>query len=158
MSRLVEKVELPVYREFYIANSEYASMENLQYVQEALKKLYEYEQAEEDGLLIRLPCKIGESIFTIIQGEIFELELKDFRRNPYCKDGKDSAVDLYCVNVNDNSDHRYIYIYNSSEIYHTQEQAEQKLKEMEENDDAQRKPKESPKRIGHDAAGGGGLS
>lgn len=31
----------------------------------AIDKLAEYEQAEEDGLLIRLPCKVGSTVYLI---------------------------------------------------------------------------------------------
>lgn len=40
MSRLVEKVNLPVYGEMYVACAEDASMESMQALQEPLKKLY----------------------------------------------------------------------------------------------------------------------
>lgn len=33
------------------------------YEKEICKKLADYEQAEEDGLLIRLPCKVGDVIY-----------------------------------------------------------------------------------------------
>lgn len=35
---------------------------------EALKKLKNYEDAEEQGLLIRLPCKVGDDVWTIMCG------------------------------------------------------------------------------------------
>ena len=35
---------------------------------EALKKLKEYEDLEERGLLIRLPCKVGDDVWTIMCG------------------------------------------------------------------------------------------
>ena len=34
-------------------------------IAECLKKLQEYENAEEDGLLLRLPCKVGDKIYKI---------------------------------------------------------------------------------------------
>ncbi len=40
---------------------------NTEYDMASLKcfdKLAEYEQAEEDGLLIRLPCKVGDTVYT----------------------------------------------------------------------------------------------
>ena len=33
--------------------------------EKALKKLKEYEDAEEQGLLLRLPCKVGDTIYYI---------------------------------------------------------------------------------------------
>lgn len=36
---------------------------------EACKKLAEYEQLEEQGLLVRLPCKIGTEVFCFFPGD-----------------------------------------------------------------------------------------
>ena len=33
---------------------------------QALKKLQDYENLEEDGLLIRLPCKLGDEVYEIV--------------------------------------------------------------------------------------------
>lgn len=49
MSRLVSKIKLPYAGEMYVTNVEEASFECLMSVQEALKKLYDYEQAEEEN-------------------------------------------------------------------------------------------------------------
>ena len=72
---------IPDLEEFYIANEEIASLEQLQVVQEALKKLYEYEHMEEEGLILKLPCKVGDTIY-LIKGkkhaEIEELKVMKF--------------------------------------------------------------------------------
>lgn len=47
MSRLVTKVEIPIYGEYYVANTEEASFEAIKTMQEVLKKLYEYEEKYE---------------------------------------------------------------------------------------------------------------
>ena len=47
MSKLITKVELPIYGEYYVANIEEVSIEAIQQLQEPLKKLYEYEQKYE---------------------------------------------------------------------------------------------------------------
>lgn len=36
-------------------------------VQEAFKKLAEYEDAEEQGLLVKLPCKTGDTLYDIYE-------------------------------------------------------------------------------------------
>ena len=43
-------------------------LENVEseYIQRVQKKLVEYEDAEEQGLLLRLPCKAGTKVFKII--------------------------------------------------------------------------------------------
>ena len=38
-------------------------------------KLADYEDAEEQGLLLRLPCKVGEPFYEIINGEIKQVSL-----------------------------------------------------------------------------------
>ena len=47
MSKLITKVELPIYGELYIANIENVSIEAIRELQKPLKKLYEYEQKYE---------------------------------------------------------------------------------------------------------------
>ena len=37
-------------------------------VGEAFDKLAEYEDLEEQGLLLRLPCKVGQEVYVIVQG------------------------------------------------------------------------------------------
>ena len=94
-------------------------------IQKAFNKLAEYEVLDEQGLLLQLPCKVGETIFVIIQREIYKLELKDYRRNHFI-----GGLDLYCINTKDKYDYRWIWNKNPN-IFITQEQAKQALKEME---------------------------
>lgn len=35
------------------------------YIQQVFKKLADYEDLEEQGLLVRLPCKVGDTVYTI---------------------------------------------------------------------------------------------
>lgn len=65
MSRLVKKVNLPIYGEIYVACAEDASIESIRALQEPLKKLYEYEQEEESGTLAHLPCKVGNTVYSV---------------------------------------------------------------------------------------------
>lgn len=41
-----------------------------------IEKLAEYEDAEENGLLMRFPCKPGEIYFAILEDDIREFEIK----------------------------------------------------------------------------------
>ena len=41
------------------------SIEDCMVIQEPLKKLHEYEIAEEQGLLLRLPCKVGDTVYEL---------------------------------------------------------------------------------------------
>lgn len=41
-----------------------------------MNKLAEYEDAEEQGLLLKLPCKVGETVYSVVEDglQIFELK------------------------------------------------------------------------------------
>lgn len=41
------------------------------------EKLKEYEDLEEQGLLLKLPCKVGDKYFRILYGEIYENEFNN---------------------------------------------------------------------------------
>lgn len=43
-----------------------------------LKKLCDYEDLEEQGLLVRLPCKVGEKLWCIVNSAIRELRVHHF--------------------------------------------------------------------------------
>ena len=75
----------------------------------ASEKLCEYEDLEEQGLLLKLPCKVGDTVYHVVQGRIVEV----------------SNVDLFflLLSVAENR-------FNNS-VFLTQAEAKQKLKEME---------------------------
>ena len=75
------------------------------------RKLKEYEDLEEQGRLISLPCKVGDTVYHVVQGRIVEV----------------SNVDLFflLLSVAENR-------FNNS-VFLTKSEAEQKLKEMESN-------------------------
>ena len=103
MERLTEKIE-----EHYIARQDRLNGKIIGN-QLCLDKLGEYENLEEQGLLLRLPCKVGDTVYHVVQGRIVEV----------------SNVDLFflLLSVAENR-------FNNS-VFLTQEEAEQKLKEME---------------------------
>lgn len=45
-------------------------------VDKLAKKLAEYEDLEEQGLLLKLPCKVGDSIYSVIEDGLTIVELK----------------------------------------------------------------------------------
>ena len=51
MERLVQKIFVPYYGEMYVALMDEVSIETMSQMQKPLKKLYEYEEAEEKKLL-----------------------------------------------------------------------------------------------------------
>lgn len=54
--------------------------ENADYWRRVHLKLAAYEDADEAGLLIRLPCKFGETCYEIIRGKIVE---RPFLKNDF---------------------------------------------------------------------------
>lgn len=140
MSRLVEKVNLPVYGEMYVACAEDASMESMQALQEPLKKLYEYEQEEERGVLLRMPC-IGwmdiafgdqQTFFgidkTYTENSIREITVDNSERITWY-DGWETLA------IKGSDENGFDWEFRPEEIgntvFLTREDAEKKLKEME---------------------------
>lgn len=77
-------------------------------VAEYLRKLKNYENLEEQGRLIKLPCKVGDTVYHVVQGRIVEV----------------SNVDLFflLLSVVENR-------FNNS-VFLTKSEAEAKLKEL----------------------------
>ena len=82
-------------------------------VAECLKKFKEYQQLEEQGRLIKLPCKVGDTVYHVVQGRIIEV----------------SNVDLFflLLSVVENR-------FNNS-VFLTKSEAEAKLEELRCNND-----------------------
>ena len=82
---------------------------NLWAMADLREKLKEYEDLEEQGRLVKLPCKVGDTVYHVVQGRIVEV----------------SNVDLFflLLSVVENR-------FNNS-VFLTKTEAEQKLKEME---------------------------
>ena len=86
----------------------------------AYKKLAEYEDLDEQGLLLRLPCKVGDTVYRIENGKITQTKITKY--------------DIY-------ADGSIWFSFSTSLslpmskfktcIFLTQAEAEQKLKEME---------------------------
>lgn len=78
------------------------------YEENIVEKLAEYEDAEEQGLLLRLPCKVGSTVYHIANKRILEVENVD--------------IFFLCLCV---AECRF-----GKTVFLTQAEAEQKLKEM----------------------------
>ena len=108
--------------------------ENCKTIDDVIDKLAEYEDLEEQGRLIKLPCKVGDTVYYISEGFIEPCTVETIFISDYTdKDGNCS----YIAEIHyDREDCPYV----STEIYFTdigktvfltQAEAEQKLKEME---------------------------
>lgn len=110
-------------------------------LEDALNKLAEYEDLEEQGLLLRLPCKVGDRYYRIrktCSDNWLEPKGKYFPSNHYCVD--------FCPRYHNGCDGEYIvveYVFETrgqiisnrkwlgEYLFLSREEAERKLKEME---------------------------
>lgn len=92
---------------------------------EAVYKLAKYEDAEEQGLLLRLPCKVGDTVYSIMPHDNFIMKstVEEF-----------VFSNIVYVIVRDelfNSRKGLSYCEKGKTWFLTKEEADQKLKEME---------------------------
>lgn len=79
-------------------------------------KLKEYEELEEKGLLLKLPCKVGDTVYSI---EVYEIQEFVATRFDVDKNGIHAF-------------HKNIYIGEmGNSVFATKEEAEQELKRLE---------------------------
>ena len=53
------------------------SCEDCNHFETMVDRLAYYEELEEQGLLLRLPCKVGDTYFRILYGDIYENEFNN---------------------------------------------------------------------------------
>ncbi len=105
---------------------------NMWAMAELREKLKRYEDAEEQGLLLRLPCKVGDKIFLDFAGfgkDIDKFTVKDFHLDCF----EDGETILYCdYESNDKTLSGQIDVMEFGKtVFLTREEAEAKLAEME---------------------------
>lgn len=89
----------------------------------AYAKLKEYEDIEESGLLVRLPCKVGDTVYVVAKGDEFRPDSVDEAIiNQFKMRAKETIAEVY-VGYG-----RYTEL-DLDEIYLTKEEGEQALKE-----------------------------
>ena len=114
------------------------------------RKLKEYEDAEEQGLLLRLPCKVGDAVYLIDKDENNRLQVYEgkWRRVSLVQTSKNSSFELCgeisydihdCFYNDGRTMEQGMYVGQESTrigkvVFLTREEAEVKLKEMEEKD------------------------
>lgn len=97
----------------------------------AIAKLAAYEQAEDQGLLLRLPCKVGDKIFLDFAGfgkDIDKFTVKDFHLDCF----EDGETILYCdYESNDKTLSGQIDVMEFGKtVFLTKNEAKAKLKEL----------------------------
>lgn len=105
-----------------------------------LDKLGKYEDLEEQGRLVKLPCKVGDTLYKIIVDKYTKCSLhdKEFSLNcEYCEEKCDSKA-IYVIKDFTVFDINEIIFYMKSigkTVFLTKSEAEKKLKEMENKND-----------------------
>ena len=95
---------------------------NAEYWLQVYFKLKDIEDLEEQGLLLRLPCKVGDTVYFIYHNEVHHEEVKRFFQ---CNGGKNWGIVLWGMYPD-----LYFDQFGKT-VFLTKEEAEQKLKEME---------------------------
>ena len=94
-----------------------------------IEKLASYEEAEEQGLLLRLPCKVGDTLYDIIDfvegnnsPEIYVIDASKIEVS------RDKKGVLYTIDCADYREDEF-----GTTVFSSMEEAEQALARMEEN-------------------------
>lgn len=99
-------------------------------IQIAIDRLAEYEDLEEQGKLLKLPCAVGDTIFFVWMGCP-----KDYKEE-YCRDHEGSCENCFHrVPEIVSRDFRMSDIPNMDKIFATREEAEAALKELGEKEE-----------------------
>ena len=94
---------------------------------EWLEELKSYKEAEEQGLLVRLPCKVGEKLWCIVNGKINELRVHHFDMPAF------GTTDIVFRYADGFKLKRFVGEMDKT-VFLTHEEAEKKLEEMKAND------------------------
>ena len=127
MERLTERGSYG-YGDVYVRRNDYVT---------ASKKLCEYEDLEEQGLLLRLPCAVGSTVY-LICSRYSECSKYKERFDEYscqgCEEYECDSHKEYYIHINHSVSIEWIVrnLNNFGKtVFLTREEAEQKLKEME---------------------------
>lgn len=96
-----------------------------EYLYPAIEKLAIYEDLEEQGLLVRLPCKVGDDLYCIVNGEVKKLKVHSFGIPDF------EITDIEFKYVDGFKIVRFVGEVGKT-VFLTREEAEKKLEEMNE--------------------------
>ena len=131
MERLTERDS---YGDVYVKQHDYVT---------ASEKLAEYEDLEEQGLLLRLPCKVGDCIYRvntgakepIIKMRVLAVNYKQFYKDITVIRKDRTVIRIYAINDIDMGESCYLLEDFGKTVFLTQAEAEAKLKELRCNHD-----------------------
>lgn len=92
-------------------------------LEKVLEKLAIYEDLEEQGLLVRLPCKVGDDLYCIVNGEVKKLKVHSFEIPDF------EITDIEFKYVDGFKIVRFVGEVGKT-VFLTREEAEKKLEEM----------------------------
>ena len=117
---------------------DYVPLETLKVAAKALEEYIELKRLEEQGLLLRLPCKVGDVIWCTDEdtysGIIFMGMCGDYVIGCSMYAHLEDAFDTQIAEMSLESKENYgveVYIFHKDDVFLTREEAEAKLKEME---------------------------
>lgn len=108
--------------------------EGLELLEKAMKKLADYEDAEENGLLVRLPFKINKTVWCIDFKRVDRYDITGFSLGKTFTDDEPlTEEELIChyANYSGSVNGSFAVSEIGKTVFFTQEEAEAKLKEME---------------------------
>ena len=100
---------------------------NCKTVENMIKKLATYEGLEEQGLLVRLPCKVGDDLYCIVNGEVKKLKVHSFGVSDF------EITDIEFKYVDGFKIVRFVGEVGKT-VFLTRKEAEKKLEEMKKNE------------------------
>ena len=142
MKRLTERIkrlqkdDLIVYTNGKYEDTIPAEMTNDD-IRAVLKKLAAYEDLEEQGLLVRLPCKVGDKVWDNDFGHPESYEIKAFSYgycDSYVEPDIEDQIIFYYENYSGSIAGAFPMSQLGKTVFLTREEAEKKLEEMKKND------------------------
>ena len=99
-----------------------------------IEKLGKYEDLEEQGRLIKLPCKVGNTVYRYVEekGCVLEYTVWNISMSAYESGGIDIVIEGCAESEDEVEDEFSLSLIDfKNEFFNTKSEAEQKLKEME---------------------------
>ena len=94
---------------------------------EWLEELKEYKKLEEKGLLLKLPCKVGDIVYQITRDFISEYQIRNFK----CYDNGNIFIDWKCIKGIYKNVMGFHIDDIGKKVFLTKEAAEEELKRLE---------------------------